>query len=115
MHVPRNKAIVGDNAFAHEAGIHQHGMLRDSSTSEIMKPQDVGIADQTSCLENTVEDMLLDRINELGFALEKDEIDPAFQEFKKLADRKKEIFDTDIEAIVLNADVANIASGPLWT
>ena len=44
MHVPRNKAIVGDNAFAHEAGIHQHGMLRDSSTYEIMKPQDVGIA-----------------------------------------------------------------------
>ena len=52
----------------------------------------------------------LDRINELGFALEKDEIDPAFQEFKKLADRKKEIFDTDIEAIVLNADIANMSS-----
>ena len=53
--------------------------------------------------------MLLDRINDLGFKLEKDEIDPAFREFKKLADKKREIFDTDIEAIVLNADIANMS------
>ena len=113
MHVPRNKAIVGDNAFAHEAGIHQHGMLRDSSTYEIMKPQDVGIARSNLVLgKHSGRHAFLDRIDELGFALEKDEIDPAFQEFKKLADRKKEIFDTDIEAIVLNADIANMSR---WT
>ena len=110
MHVPRNKAIVGDNAFAHEAGIHQHGMLRDSSTYEIMKPQDVGIARSNLVLgKHSGRHAFLDRINDLGFALEKDEIDPAFREFKKLADKKKEIFDTDIEAIVLNADIANMS------
>ena len=95
MHVPRNKAIVGDNAFAHEAGIHQHGMLRDSSTYEIMKPQDVGIARSNLVLgKHSGRHAFLDRINDLGFSLEKDEVDPAFKEFKKLADRKKEIFDT---------------------
>ena len=110
MHVPRNKAIVGDNAFAHEAGIHQHGMLRDSSTYEIMKPQDVGIARSNLVLgKHSGRHAFLDRINDLGFKLEKDEIDPAFREFKKLADKKKEIFDTDIEAIVLNADIANMS------
>ena len=110
MHVPRNKAIVGDNAFAHEAGIHQHGMLRDSSTYEIMKPQDVGIARSNLVLgKHSGRHAFLDRINDLGFSLEKDEVDPAFKEFKKLADRKKEIFDTDIEAIVLNADIANMS------
>ena len=65
MHVPRNKAIVGDNAFAHEAGIHQHGMLRDSSTYEIMKPQDVGIARSNLVLgKPSGRHAFLDRINE---------------------------------------------------
>ena len=83
MHVPRNKAIVGENAFAHEAGIHQHGMLQHASTYEIMRPEDV---------------------RELGFDLDEFETNRAFQEFKKLADRKKDVYDSDIEAIVMNAD-----------
>jgi 2-isopropylmalate synthase len=103
MHVPRNKAIVGDNAFAHEAGIHQHGMLRHSSTYEIMKPQDVGIARSNLVLgKHSGRHAFLDRVKELGFELEEKKINPAFKEFKKLADRKKDIFDSDIEAIVLN-------------
>ena len=93
MHVPRNKAIVGDNAFAHEAGIHQHGMLRHSSTYEIMKPQDVGIARSNLVLgKHSGRHAFLDRVKELGFELEEKKINPAFKEFKKLADRKKDIF-----------------------
>ncbi len=105
MHVPRNKAIVGDNAFSHEAGIHQHGMLRHASTYEIMKPQDVGIGRSNLVLgKHSGRHAFLDRVKELGFEISKDELGPAFKEFKKLADRKKEILDSDIEAIVLNAD-----------
>ena len=109
MHVPRNKAIVGENAFSHEAGIHQHGMLRHASTYEIMKPQDVGIGRSNLVLgKHSGRHAFLDRVKELGFEISKDELDPAFKEFKKLADRKKEIFDSDIEAIVLNADTSRL-------
>ena len=114
MHVPRNKAIVGDNAFAHEAGIHQHGMLRHSSTYEIMKPQDVGIARSNLVLgKHSGRHAFLDRVKELGFELDEDKVNPAFKEFKKLADRKKDIFDSDIEAIVLNTKTANMSSWEL--
>ena len=105
MHVPRNKAIVGENAFAHEAGIHQHGMLRHASTYEIMKPQDVGIGRSNLVLgKHSGRHAFLDRVNDLGFNLNQEELNEAFIEFKKLADRKKEIFDTDIEAIVMNSE-----------
>ena len=105
MHVPRNKAIVGDNAFSHEAGIHQHGMLRHASTYEIMKPQDVGIGRSNLVLgKHSGRHAFLDRVTELGYELSDEDLGPAFKEFKKLADRKKDIFDSDIEAIVLNAD-----------
>ena len=105
MHVPRNKAIVGENAFAHEAGIHQHGMLRHASTYEIMKPQDVGIGRSNLVLgKHSGRHAFLDRVNDLGFNLNQEELNEAFIEFKKLADRKKEIFDTDIEAIVMSSE-----------
>jgi len=105
MHVPRNKAIVGDNAFSHEAGIHQHGMLRHASTYEIMKPQDVGIGRSNLVLgKHSGRHAFLDRVTELGYELSDEDLGPAFKEFKKLADRKKDIFDSDIEAIVLNVD-----------
>ena len=105
MHVPRNKAIVGDNAFSHEAGIHQHGMLRHASTYEIMKPQDVGIGRSNLVLgKHSGRHAFLNRVTELGYELSNEDLGPAFKEFKKLADRKKDIFDSDIEAIVLNAD-----------
>jgi 2-isopropylmalate synthase len=111
LHVQRNKAIVGDNAFAHEAGIHQHGMLKHSETYEIMRPQDVGISRTNLVLgKHSGRHALRDRVKDLGFELDETELDRVFGEFKKLADQKKEVFDSDIEAIVLYRDAS--AAGP---
>ena len=113
MHPPRNKAIVGENAFAHEAGIHQHGMLQHASTYEIMRPEDVGISKSNLVLgKHSGRHAFRDRLVELGFELDEFETNRAFQEFKKLADEKKDIYDGDLEAIVMNAGGAS--SGP-WT
>ncbi len=113
MHPPRNKAIVGENAFAHEAGIHQHGMLQHSSTYEIMRPEDVGLSRSNLVLgKHSGRHAFRDRVRELGFELDEFETNRAFQEFKKLADKKKDIYDGDIEAIIMNADSAS--SGP-WS
>jgi len=111
VQVPRNKAIVGENAFAHEAGIHQHGMLRHQSTYEIMRPEDVGLTGSRLVLgKHSGRHALRSRIEALGLDLDEPEMDRAFIAFKKLADRKKEIFDADIEALVLRADGAT--AGP---
>ena len=105
MHVPRNKAIVGENAFAHEAGIHQHGMLQHASTYEIIRPDDVGISRSNLVLgKHSGRHAFRDRVKELGFELDEFETNRAFQEFKKLADRKKDVYDGDIEAIIMNVD-----------
>ena len=105
MHLPRNKAIVGENAFAHEAGIHQHGMLQHASTYEIMRPDDVGISRSNLVLgKHSGRHAFRDRVSELGFELDDFETNRAFQEFKKLADRKKDVYDGDIEAIIMNVD-----------
>ena len=113
MHPPRNKAIVGENAFAHEAGIHQHGMLQHASTYEIMRPQDVGLSRSNLVLgKHSGRHAFRDRVQELGFELDEFETNRAFQEFKKLADKKKDVYDGDIEAIVMQAD--NASTGP-WT
>jgi 2-isopropylmalate synthase len=105
MHVPRNKAIVGENAFAHEAGIHQHGMLQHASTYEIMRPGDVGISRSNLVLgKHSGRHAFRDRVRELGFELDEFETNRAFQDFKKLADKKKDLFDGDIEAIIMNVD-----------
>jgi len=99
--VPRNKAIVGENAFAHEAGVHQDGVLKDSSTYEIMRPEDVG-ADRTRLVlgKHSGRHALRQRLEELGISMDGEHLDRVFQEFKKLADKKKEVFDEDIEALV---------------
>ncbi len=111
MHVPRNKAIVGENAFAHEAGIHQHGMLQHASTYEIMRPADVGISCSNLVLgKHSGRHAFRDRVRELGFELDEFETNRAFQEFKKLADKKKDVYDGDIEAIIMNVDSAS--AGP---
>jgi 2-isopropylmalate synthase len=103
MHIPRNKAIVGDNAFAHEAGIHQHGMLKHASTYEIMTPADVGISRSNLVLgKHSGRHAFRDRIVELGFELDDFELNRAFQQFKELADKKKDIYDSDLEALVMN-------------
>jgi 2-isopropylmalate synthase len=105
MHVPRNKAVVGENAFAHESGIHQDGMLKHASTYEIMRPEDVGISRSNLVLgKHSGRHAFRERVQQLGFSLDDDELNRAFMEFKKLADRKKEMFDADIEAIVMNSE-----------
>ena len=109
--VPRNKAVVGENAFAHEAGIHQHGMLRHQETYEIMRPEDVGLGGSRLVLgKHSGRHAFRDRVEALGLALDEVELDRAFIAFKALADRKKEIFDADIEALVLRSDDAG--TGP---
>lgn len=113
MHIPRNKAVVGENAFAHEAGIHQHGMLQHASTYEIMRPEDVGLAKSNLVLgKHSGRHAFRDRVRELGFELDDFETNRAFQAFKRLADKKKDIYDGDIEAIVM--DIDNAQPGP-WT
>jgi len=111
MHPPRNKAIVGENAFAHEAGIHQHGMLQHASTYEIMRPEDVGLSKSNLVLgKHSGRHAFRDRLVDLGFELDEFETNRAFQEFKKLADKKKDIYDGDLESIVMNA--GGTSSGP---
>ena len=111
--IPRNKAVVGENAFAHESGIHQHGMLKHHSTYEIMRPQDVGLSRSSLVLgKHSGRHALRDRIKELGFELDEVEFARVFEQFKALADKKKELYDGDIEALVLQAEHAD--SGP-WS
>jgi 2-isopropylmalate synthase len=111
MHPPRNKAIVGENAFSHEAGIHQHGMLQHSSTYEIMRPEDVGLSKSNLVLgKHSGRHAFRDRVRELGFELDEFETNRAFHEFKKLADKKKDVYDGDLEAIIMNVD--NASTGP---
>ena len=105
MPIPRNKAVVGENAFAHEAGIHQHGMLKHHSTYEIMRPEDVGLSRSHLVLgKHSGRHAFRERVKALGFELEELELNRVFEEFKALADRKKELFDGDIEALVLRAE-----------
>jgi len=96
-----NKPIVGANAFAHEAGIHQHGVLVNRSTYEIMRPEDIGIPSNKMVLgKHSGRHGFTDRLQSLGFDLSKEEIDKAFEKFKKLADRKKVVSDDDIIALI---------------
>jgi len=101
MAVQRNKAIVGANAFAHEAGIHQAGVMKHARTYEIMTPQSVGISESSLVLgKHSGRHALAKRYVELGYNLTKSELDRAYNEFKNLADKKKEIYDGDLIAIV---------------
>ena len=114
MPIPRNKAVVGENAFAHESGIHQHGMLKHHSTYEIMRPHDVGMSRTNLVLgKHSGRAALRERIKELGFELSDTELTRVFNDFKALADKKKELFDGDIEALVLKSD-AGADAGP-WS
>ncbi|NMA84326.1 MAG: 2-isopropylmalate synthase [Epulopiscium sp.] len=101
VQVQPNKAIVGANAFAHESGIHQHGMLANKKTYEIMTPESVGLAKNTLVLgKHSGRHAFEDRLQSLGYALDKEQLDLAFEEFKKLADRKKTVTDRDLEALI---------------
>jgi 2-isopropylmalate synthase len=99
--VPPNKAIVGANAFAHEAGIHQDGMLKHNATYEIMRPETVGLSQSQLVLgKHSGRHAFEVRLSELGFELDDDDIARAFVRFKDLADKKKTITDADLEALV---------------
>ncbi|MDK2868465.1 MAG: 2-isopropylmalate synthase [Clostridiales bacterium] len=101
VRVQPNKAIVGDNAFAHEAGIHQHGMLQDRTTYEIMTPESIGLNMSKIVLgKHSGRHAFIERVQTLGFELSKEELEHAYQAFIELCDKKKEIFDRDIEAII---------------
>ena len=101
MAVQANKAIVGANAFAHEAGIHQDGVLKNPLTYEIMTPKSVGIASNQLVLgKHSGRHALADRIRALGYEIGSSELNRVFKEFKRLADLKKTVFDEDIEALV---------------
>lgn len=101
MQVQRNKAIVGRNAFAHEAGIHQDGMLKEPSTYEIMRPEDVGVAKTDLVLgKHSGRAALADRARALGYRLTAEQVQSVFDQFKKLADKKKEIYDGDIVSLI---------------
>jgi 2-isopropylmalate synthase len=113
IQVQRNKAIVGQNAFAHEAGIHQDGMLKERTTYEIMRPEDVGLSKTELVLgKHSGRHALRDRVVELGYHLDDVQLQQVFEAFKILADRKKVVYDADIEALA----EAQIHHGPaLWT
>lgn len=99
--VQYNKAIVGRNAFAHESGIHQDGMLKNAQTYEIMRPEDVGVNKTALVMgKHSGRHAFKNKLEELGYALGENAFEDAFNRFKDLADRKKEVFDEDIEALV---------------
>ncbi|MCA9300861.1 MAG: 2-isopropylmalate synthase, partial [Phycisphaerales bacterium] len=103
--------IVGDNAFSHEAGIHQHGVLQHRSTYEIMRPQDVGYSAGNLTLgKHSGKHGIRSRIEALGYSIDDQELADVMTRFKVLADRKKEIYDADLEALILGNDPG--ADGP---
>jgi len=99
--VQPNRAIVGANAFAHEAGIHQDGVLKNPMTYEIMKPETIGLSKNNLVLgKHSGRHALNSHIQEMGYDLSKEELDTVFEKFKHLADKKKSIQDEDIEALI---------------
>lgn len=99
--IPPNKAVVGDNAFAHESGIHQHGVLNNSLTYEIMQPESIGISRNAIVLgKHSGRHAFEERLKHLGYDLDSQAINNLFVQFKDLADRKKMVFDRDIEALI---------------
>jgi 2-isopropylmalate synthase len=102
MVVQPNKAIVGANAFAHESGIHQDGVLKEKLTYEIMTPESVGIAKSSIVLGKlSGRHAFRERLKDLGYRLSDSDLERAFNRFKQLADKKRDIFDEDIESIVV--------------
>lgn len=101
MMIARNKPIVGENAFAHESGIHQHGVLAKRETYEIMKPEDIGLKESKIVLgKHSGRHAFKKKLEEMGILLSDEQLEEAFRKFKELASRKKEIYDVDIELIV---------------
>ena len=101
MSVPPNKAVVGTNAFSHSSGIHVDGFLKDRETYEIMRPEDVGFSESRVVLTaRTGRHGLRDRLERLGYEISQDELDQTYQRFLAIADKKQEVFDEDLVAIL---------------
>ncbi|MCT8328365.1 2-isopropylmalate synthase [Albidovulum sediminis] len=105
-----NKAIVGKNAFAHESGIHQDGMLKNAQTFEIMRPEDIGLSASNLVMgKHSGRAALRDKLRQLGYELADNQLNDVFVRFKALADRKKEVYDDDLVALM--TDTASEAAG----
>ena len=114
LYVQRNKAIVGENAFAHESGIHQDGVLKHRETYEIMDPREVGIpANKLVLGKHSGRHALRDRLNELGYMVDDETLVRIYTAFKELADKKKNVYDEDIEAMVETV-LQSASSAALW-
>ncbi len=101
MPVPANKAVVGNNAFAHSSGIHVDGFLKKRETYEIMRPEDIGLDESRVVLTaRTGRHGLRHRLEEMGYKLSKEELDKTYERFLAVADKKKEVFDEDLAAII---------------
>jgi 2-isopropylmalate synthase len=112
--VQRNKAIVGENAFAHESGIHQDGMLKNRNTYEIMDPREIGIPESKLVLgKHSGRHALKQRVQDLGHNLDEPTLDRIFNAFKGLADRKKNVYDEDIEAL-LESELDARSTADIW-
>ncbi len=110
--VQRNKAIVGRNAFAHEAGIHQDGLLKERSTYEIMRPEDVGVPRTDLVLgKHSGRHALRERVTEMGYTLSDEQLETLFHDFKALADKKKEVYDEDL-VVLIEKHLDDVP--PLW-
>ncbi|MBR1671408.1 MAG: 2-isopropylmalate synthase, partial [Fretibacterium sp.] len=109
--VPPTKPIVGANAFAHEAGIHQHGVIANTQTYEIMNPADVGILHRSLVLgKHSGKHALQERLESMGYSLTEEELEDIFVRFKHLADKKKNITSSDLEALTLHRRSDNVES-----
>jgi 2-isopropylmalate synthase len=98
-----NKAIVGENAFAHEAGIHQHGIMANRETYEIMRPEDIGLPKSRMVLgKHSGKHAVEERLKEMGFNFNQDDLNAVFVKFKELADRKKLLDDRDLEVLAMS-------------
>jgi len=106
FNVQFNKAIVGKNAFAHESGIHQDGMLKNAETFEIMRPEDVGLTETNIVMgKHSGRAALRSKLKDLGYELADNQLNDVFVRFKALADRKKEVFDDDLMALMRDSSV----------
>ncbi len=104
--VQYNKAIVGKNAFAHESGIHQDGMLKNAETFEIMRPEDIGLSESNLVMgKHSGRAALRAKLRDMGYELGDNELKDAFVRFKALADRKKEVYDEDLIALMTDAQI----------
>ena len=108
---PLNKPIVGKNAFAHEAGIHQHGVLANKKTYEILTPESLGIPQGSIVLgKHSGKHALEERLKELGYNLDADELQKCFEQFKVLCDKKKSVSDADLTAIVTSRSIQDVTA-----